>query len=318
LYYDLQKLRHSKDTLEKITALKNVGLSYNNTGNTTRALEHYLLALRLLEHYKHPTHHAGVLMNLGVLYEDDGDNERAEQYLKAALEIHRQAGNAAGRMRVLINLGIVYDHEDRPEDALKCYGEAEGLMTENTPPIQRVIVTLNSGASLVHAGRAQEGLEKFDRAMEGFKRMGDDYGIILTHRHIGEALYQLNRLDQAEQRELLVMKLARQHHFFDLENQVYFDLFHIYEKNGQYKKAFEYQGRYLHTQDSLNSQQRRSKLGLLEKDYEIAHKNDENQALQQENEIRKIQAGADRTARIALSSILGIIVLLAAVTAWAY
>lgn len=318
LYYDLQKLRHSKDTLEKIAALKNVGVSYNNVGNTTRALEHYLLALRLLDRYKHPAQHAGVLTNLGVLYEDDGDNARAEQYLKQALEIHRQAGNTAGRIRVLINLGIVYDHEDRPEDALKCYDEAEGLMTVDTPPIQRKIVTLNSGASLVHAGQAEEGLKKFDQAMEGFKMLNDSYGVILTHRHIGEALYHLNRLAQAEQRELLTLKLAAQHDFFDLENQACFDLFHIYEKAGQYKKAFEYQKRYQHIEDSLNSQQRRSKLGLLEKDYEIAHKNDENQALQQENEIQKIQADADRTTRIALSSTLGFIVLLAIVATWGY
>jgi signal transduction histidine kinase/DNA-binding response OmpR family regulator len=57
---------------------------------------------------------------------------------------------------------------------------------------------------------------------------------------------------------------------------------------------------------------------LLEKEYELAHKENENNALAKENEIRKIQASADRTTRIALGTTLVFFVLLAVTTASGY
>jgi signal transduction histidine kinase/DNA-binding response OmpR family regulator len=320
LFYDQQALKNAVDTLERIIDLKRVGLSHNDMGNTVTALECYLGALRLLEKFEHPRQKAAVLNNLGILYEDDGDNAKAEEYYQEAMKIHKEMNNADGIVRVLLNLGIVYDHEDEHKKALDCFAEAEALLKQNPslPPFRTTVLHLNTGAALDHAGRFAESLPRFYKAMEGFKEVNDYYGIALAHRHIGEALYDLERYAEAEKNEVLTLKLAKEHGYSELEKQAYFDLFRIYEKTGQYKKGFEYQGRYLHIQDSLSSRERRSKLGLLEKEYELSHKENENQKLVQENEIQKIQASADQTTRTALGTTLGVFILLAVMTAVGY
>ncbi|WP_254168523.1 DUF2225 domain-containing protein [Chryseosolibacter histidini] len=317
LYYDLAVLDNSVDSLDMIIALKRVGVTYNNIGNTVKALESYLRALRLLDKFDNPAQKAGILNNAGVLYEDDGDNVRAEQYYKEALTIFREMKNARQITMVLTNLGIVYDHDNRPKEALACFAEAENLRKENNL-LPSNPLHLNIGNSLMHSGRATEALERFRTAMEGFKRNDDNYGISLGYRHMGEALYDLGRYQEAEKTELLALTRARQQGDAEIIQQATFDLARIYGKTGQYKKAFEYQGNYLQMQDSLRGRDRRIKLGLLEKEYELAHKEDENNALARENEIRKIQSSAERTTRIALGTSLVFFVLLAAVTASGY
>lgn len=317
LYYDLAVLDNSVDSLDMIIALKRVGVTYNNIGNTVKSLESYLRALRLLDKFDNPAQKAGILNNAGVLYEDDGDNARAEQYYKEALAIFREMKNARQITMVLTNLGIVYDHENRPKEALACFAEAEDLRKQNNLPPSNPL-HLNIGNSLMHSGRAAEALERFRTAMEGFKSDEDRYGISLGYRHMGEALYDLRRYQEAEKTELLALTRAREQGDAEIIQQATFDLARIYGKTGQYKKAFEYQGNYLQMQDSLRGRDRRIKLGLLEKEYELAHKEDENNALARENEIRKIQSSAERTTRIALGTSLVFFVLLAAVTASGY
>lgn len=317
LYYDLAVIDNSADTLEIVTALKRAGVTYNNIGNTVKALETYLNALRLLDKFDNPAQKGGLLNNTGVLYEDDGDNTRAEQYYKEALAIFREMKNARQITMVLTNLGIVYDHDDRPEEALVCFTEAENLRSQNNFPTSYPL-HLNIGNSLMHSGRPAEAIKRFNTAMEGFKINDDPYGISLAYRHMGEALFDLGRYQQAEKTELLALTRAREQGDAEIIQQACFDLAKIYGKTGQYKKAFEYQGIYSQMRDSLSSRNRRIKLGLLEKEYELAHKENENNALAKENEIRKIQASADRTTRTALGTTLVFFILLAVMAASGY
>jgi len=60
--------------------------------------------------------------------------------------------------------------------------------------------------------------------------------------------------------------------------------------------------------DSISSRDRASKLGLLDKEYEIAQREDEKQRLERENELHTAQARVDKVTRIGLVAGLGIFV----------
>lgn len=317
IYYDLAVLDNSVDTLDVVIALKRAGVTYNNIGNTVKALESYLRALRLLDKFDNPAQKGGILNNTGVLYEDDGDNARAIQYYKEALAIFREMNNVRQITMVLTNLGIVYDHDNRPEDALVCFNEAEELRNKNglSPSYQ---LHLSIGNSLMHSNRPAEAIKRFNIAMEGFKANDDFYGVSTTYRHMGEALYDLGKYQEAEKTSLLALARGRERGDNEIIQQTSFDLARIYGKTGQFKKAYEFQEVYSQMQDSLSSRNRRIKLGLLEKEYELALKENENNALAKENEIQKIQATANRTTRIALGSALVFFVLFAVVSASGY
>ncbi len=151
-----------------------------------------------------------------------------------------------------------------------------------------------------------------------FNKVGDKYGIALCHRQLGEAFYYVGRNREAEQHEFESLKGSRKYGYTALEEDSYNDLARIYEARGDYRNAYKYYKLNRHLKDSLNDKEKQSKLGLLEKEFEIATQEKAKQKLERENEIQQAQAVADRRSRIALGIGLGLFVLAAGFSAVAW
>jgi signal transduction histidine kinase/DNA-binding response OmpR family regulator/Flp pilus assembly protein TadD len=318
LWYGREQLRYARDTTEVIIALKRVGLTYNSIGLTVKALDSYLQALRLLSKINNPKQEAGVYNNLGVLYEDDGDNDKAEECYKKAYELFRQSSDPQGEFRLLNNLGILYDHQHRYEESLKTLAQAEALLPTLKNKLREAIIELNFANTLTHMGRASEAIPRFQKAKVLFKALNDNYGVTLSDRQLAEAYYRVGRYKEGEQYALVCIKSATASGYTYLIKDAYHDLFDIYEATRQFEKAFKYQSLYRNMEDSINDKNRRSKLGLLEKEYELSRAETDKQTLEKENELQKAQATVDKITRIGMGSGLGVFFLVAAMAGIAY
>jgi signal transduction histidine kinase/CheY-like chemotaxis protein/AraC-like DNA-binding protein/Flp pilus assembly protein TadD len=318
LHYYTKSLQVAKDSSDKAAALSNLGLTYNALDITVKALDQYLTALRYLEYPKDPRIKGRLYNNLGILYEDDGDNAKAEEYYKKATAIYKENHNFSNEFDLLNNLGILYDHQHRYEESLTTLHQAEVLLPELNDKLSKAILSLNFGNTLTHMGRPTEAIPKFESSRLIFIEVKDNYGVTLSHRQLAEAYYKAKKYREGEQNAMTAIKLAEQYGYTRLIKDAYHDLYDIYDATRQYEKAFRYQKLYMHLQDSISNKQRRSKIGLLEKEYELSRQENEKKALAEENEIRKAKEETDRISKIALAAFSGLFLIASIVAAFAY
>lgn len=318
LYYDKQCLALASDSLEKGKTLAGMGLNYNALGMTVKALDAYLKAMSLLENKGDALALGGLYNNLGILYEDDENNAKAELYYKKAYEMFKKSGDLLRQFSALNNLGILYSHEARHEESLQALSEAEKIHPQLGSKANEAIVNLNVGNTLVHMGRSQEALTRFKIAMKLFVEVGHNYGLTACHRQMGEAYYETGQYKMCEREEQMAITLAKKYGYIYLIRDAYKDLADMYATVRQYEKAHFHLNRYHELNDSLTTRDRASKLGLLEKEYELAKQEEEKKLLVDQQEASVAQARIDRVTKLSLGSGLAFVAIASFVTLVAY
>lgn len=306
LYYDKEAFTVADDTLKQGLMLNRMGLCYNSLGMPVKALESYISAIPLLEKKAKPSIVASLYNNMGILYEDDGNNTKAEQYYKKAADLYKVSGYKQGEFNLLNNLGILYDHQHRYEESLAALSEAAKILPSLPAELEAAILDLNVGNTLTHMNKAGEAILRFEKAMKVFVKIEDNYGITLCHRQLGEAMLKVTRYKDAENEELIALELAKKYGYTSLYVDAIHDLADIYGASRQFEKAYRFKSRYHRMNDSISNRDRASKLGLLDKEYEIAQREGEKQRLERENELHTAQARVDKVTRIGLVAGLGI------------
>lgn len=318
LYYDKQCLALAADSLQKGKTLTSLGLNYNALGMTVKALDAYLKAMSLLEKKGDALALGGLYNNLGILYEDDENNAKAELNYKKAYEMFKKSGDLLRQFSALNNLGILYSHEARHEESLQALYEAEKILRQPGGKANEGIVNINIGNTLVHMGRPGEGLARFKIAMKLFVEVGHHYGATACHRQMGEAYYKVGQYKMCEQEEQIAIALAKKYGYIYLIRDAYGDLADMYAASKQYQRAHFHLKRYHELNDSLTTKDRASKLGLLEKEYELAKQEEEKKLLVDQQEASVAQARIDRVTKLSLGSGLAFVAIASFVTLVAY
>jgi tetratricopeptide (TPR) repeat protein len=137
-------LSGAKSQAEKTKTNKIIGNVHNNIGGIyylqgdyTRALEKFLVALRIREESGDKKYIADSHNNIGLVYQDEGRNEDAVRQYLASLRIYEESGDPQGIAAANINLGSVhlelkkislaYEYLNRSLSVSKSIGYKDGL-----------------------------------------------------------------------------------------------------------------------------------------------------------------------------------------------
>jgi predicted ATPase len=148
------------------------GVLLNDAGRAIQAADRLEACLALQRQAGDDIGVARTLNSLGVVASTIGDLERAETLLEESIERKRALGDRSGIPVTLSNLGIVASDRGRYDDAVRFMAEAleidEGLGGGSV-----VVSHANLGASLIRAGRHQEGLAEIRLAQPGIAGLRD-------------------------------------------------------------------------------------------------------------------------------------------------
>ena len=109
--------------------LWSIGNFYDGLGEKQAAIDHYILALPILQAAKNPGV-ANVLRNLGLTYESLGDRQMALEYFKRAAPLVLLGGNRKLNGRLLANIGKLLCETGEYEQALEHLNKALRIMDE--------------------------------------------------------------------------------------------------------------------------------------------------------------------------------------------
>lgn len=283
--------------------------TYHEEGNNAKALEYLTIADGFFQTRRtDPWSFSHLYNTLGMLYYEEQELKQSEQYFLKALSYSQQPIVPRGAdLPELNNLGVLYNSMGEYDKALKYLTEAKGRLPLVDDPWSVANNYLNMGDALTFFGRHDEGVSNYNESIARFDKLKDEYKVAAVRVQLAGAYRRMKKYRDAEKEAMLALAWDKEKGEGDLVKESYEELFKIYGETRQYDKAYDYQGRYLKIIDSLNSADRKKKIGVMEKNFEIAKQDRVREQLQRQNELHLAREETDRITRIGL--IAGTIVL---------
>jgi tetratricopeptide (TPR) repeat protein len=119
-------------------------------------------------------------------------------------------------------------------------------------------------------------------------------GAASTSTKIGEVNLKLNNYRTAEKSFLRSMSYAKKESLSNIYLPNCLDLADLYFETGRYKDAYSYLKEYYTLKDSIFSKENQMALDELQLQYETEKKENENEQLRKENEIKNLRISKQR------------------------
>ncbi len=118
-------MEESTDVRTRITILKELGVAYSSIGESKKAEDFLLKALKLTEEDENLAGiKASVLHALGIIYANKGDVDEAIAFYNQSLEIEERIGNVQGKAATLHQLAGIYANKGDVDEAIALYNQA--------------------------------------------------------------------------------------------------------------------------------------------------------------------------------------------------
>lgn len=279
-----------------------------------KAIVHILLAREIFEEIEDQVELANLDLLLGTLYSNDQDSETALTYYRRSLALFEEQGHVMNQIRLKINIGLSLSRLRRYDEAYQEFIELEKIV-EPEMTLAVAFYNINFGNLLIDMGRAEEALPHIQLAHKTFKSIGDRFGIGITRYHLGEIYWEMGLFDQSIE---ILEAVNDSIGYYGLGNfeAISEDLARAYAGAGQYTKAYEWAMTSLAKQDSTRRAANQKEIGLLQKKYELAQKEAENEKLRHDKEIQESQLARQKLFNLAISLAMGAFALSAGFFFW--
>ena len=269
--------------------LNNIGVIYGIVSNYDKSLEYYLQSLKIYEEIGDRRGVASILGNIGIVYGYLINYDKALEHYHKSLKIYKEIGNRTGIANSLNNMGMIYSNLENYDKALEYYLKSLAIKEE-------IGDKKGIANSLNNIGNIYENLNDYDKSIEYFlksfmiqKEIGDKWGIANTSNDIGNIYIKLQDFSKALEYLKEGLKIAQEIKANGLIKDNYKAFSELYSVTDNYKKAFEYYQLYSEVRDSIFSEQSSEKVAEMQTKYETEKKEKENELLQRDNEIYRLE-----------------------------
>jgi serine phosphatase RsbU (regulator of sigma subunit)/tetratricopeptide (TPR) repeat protein len=331
--YYLKSLETAKEIDFKIgesRSYNNLGRAYFDQGLYDESIDNYLKALKIQEELGDKRGMSASYNNIGLIHKEQGSYDKAIEYLKKAIAIHEELGEKRGMSICYLNVGDIYVIVDSSNKAIEYHsralkqfeelGEKEGISKSNH----------SLGDDYVKQGSYDKANEYFLRALKVYEEIGDKMGIALlgislanlnismADSEASNENRRLNYLNQAVAYGNKSILNAREMKLLPATKEAANSLMTAYNKLGNYKKAIEFAGILITTQDSIFRQDKTRAIQEMSTRYETEKKQQQIELQESQLTVKDAKIKQQRTFRNALIGGLGAIILIVIVIANAY
>jgi len=202
-----------------------------------------------------------MLINLGTLYSRQGDNEKAIFYYKESLKLNQKNNDAVGIASSLSFIGVFYEKEGDLNKSLTYLLESLVVLEEN-----------NYQAGIVGT-------------LTDLTRIYLKKGAIVKAKNYGERAINLAKIMGDPERISIVSEV----------------LSSIYQKENNWKKAFEMETLHFKMRDSIQNTEIETSLIKQASEYELDKKQQEIALLSVKNEVQELKLKRNKTSILLIS-----------------
>ncbi|WP_300349120.1 sensor histidine kinase [Chryseobacterium sp.] len=268
LFLKSLKISEKNGLNEKSITLKNLGNLFLSQNDTVQAIKYYTEDYQFTKDRELIADHFGSCNNLAII-ERKKNPDLALQHFNTALSIAKQLNNKRWQYDVHINLSILY-------------------MSDNQYK--------NFNKTLFHLDAAKKLIED----------IGDSNLYFLYYYNCGGYYYKKGQYSDAIDYYFKAEKIAQNSSIpLDYKISLMDDLNTVLEKNGDYKKAYQYQKIYHKLNDSIFSVEKAKNINEIITKYEVDKKNNQILLLNQQKEFQE-----KKSKLVLVSSLLLILILI--------
>jgi tetratricopeptide (TPR) repeat protein len=191
--------RRSGDRKSEAATLSNLGLAYDDVGETRRALEFYEQALLIDRQTGNRAGEGIVLGNMGIAYFVLGETHQAIQFYEQNLAIAREIRDRRGEGAALGNLGIAYADVGETHRAIQLYEQRLTIAREIGDRRGEGNALGNLGNAYQTLGETRRAIQFYEQRLTIARAIGDLRGEGTALGNMSLALDELGEPAQAIQ-----------------------------------------------------------------------------------------------------------------------
>ncbi|MCB9364930.1 MAG: tetratricopeptide repeat protein [Flavobacteriales bacterium] len=223
----------------KSRALHNIAYIYKQRGAIAKALTYYHKSLKIREENNDTTGMATSLTNLGVIYLKQGDTIKALDYYSQGYELRKKTKSKNGMALSLNNIGYIYRCQGKFKEAMELYTQSLALYEDTGDKRGIAMIYNNIGSIYDKQGNKDKALSYFLKSLEIKKEIGYQRGVVVSMANIGNLYFDLNQLNKAKDYGIKSLVIAKEIGYPG-EIEAAADLLSkVYEKEKNYRGAFE-------------------------------------------------------------------------------
>ena len=272
----------------KVMALSLYGYYYENKGDYKKAIDYYLQALREARRIGDITHEIKALTDLAAVYTQNMKQpQKAKEVYLECVKLNKRLGDPRSLYRSYVNLSAIYTRlglYDSSNIFLK-KGLSVGKPLEEKEGEDLTSLYNNIGTNSYFLKEYDSALFYFrnnyvhDLAEHTITRSAD---IWLDVLNMADAFTQKGAFDSAEKYGDLSLRMAEQLDSKSKQSDSYQILSKLEQRRGNYKKAWEYQGKWYELDTALVNSDTYKAIAELEQKYEARESENRNLLLQSE------------------------------------
>jgi signal transduction histidine kinase/Tfp pilus assembly protein PilF len=249
-----------------------LGIIFMNLGNDGKAIEYFLLALRISEENEDKSGMAKGYNNVGLIMSDQGMLDKALDYYLKSLKVEEELGNQKGISQSCNNIGLLYSEKNDFPQAIKFSMRSLKIyeQLDDKPGLAKVYN--NIGIIFRDRKDFAGALEYYSKSLSIEEELGNNYGIAQSAYNIAVIHQITGNIAESNKLSDKVLSLVSVDKDPYLVSKTALLKSGNSEKTGDYKTALRFLQLSGNIKDSLNSAGMDQKIRDLESAYEIETK----------------------------------------------
>ncbi|MFY8138334.1 MAG: tetratricopeptide repeat-containing sensor histidine kinase [Flavobacteriales bacterium] len=280
---------------------------YSDQVKLDSALYYGFQALKIFEELQDSGSIVISLNTLGSIYQKDRNWEEMIRQSDKAMSIAKKIGFGFGVGTAAGNLGNAHENLGLEDKALEYYEIAKTEFEKVGSTVDLGTVAVNLGVIYRKRGDLQAALESYQLAMNMSEEIGEQNGVAHASANVGAILNMQNKCREAVPFFERAREISEAQNLGRVRLLAYSGLTEAYAKTGRGEESIRYLTRYINLRDSLYNTERSTLLSEMQTKFEVEKKEQENEFLKKENELKE-----QEKKRIQMGAIIVIVLLLIA------
>ena len=299
------------------SAYLNIGNAYFTKGNDIQSMDFYFKGLAIEEKLRvKSTNLYGFLNNLGGIFINQKNYPKGLEFLLKAKAIAEETNNFKRLATVYHNLGSLYIKFQNYNEARICFEKSYELAKQMND-----IYTMNMHPS--DMAEVFSKLKDYDRAyfyalksLKIAKENGFKDQISVNLMTLSSIQAGLGKYEDAEKTLQKALDVSKEIKTEQVTKDVYLQMAELYDKLGDYRKAYDYYKLFSTTKDTILNQQNSKLITEMNAKYTTEKKEKEIELLKKNEDIQNLELvkkknELDRQRTVSISIFLGFLLLMA-------
>ncbi len=265
----------------------NLGIVYRNQGALDKALEYYIISLKIYETLQNKEGIATTKNNISTIYSIKKDYGQAMKYLEESYNLFVELKDEQKIIGSMNNLGNLNSEIQLFEKAVSYFSQASQLSEKLGVKFADPLINL--GNIYFRQGNYQRAVEQYEKGLAIERESGNRLGALNALTNIGITYARAKQPVPAQQYLDEAEKLCREMETHSFLPSIYKASAENFATQGNWKAAYDMQQKYDDAREKMYGEESTRKIAQMEMVIDFQEKEKEFDLLRQEREITKLE-----------------------------